>query len=457
MKIKLLKEWKPEDSDSTFAAGTILDVPKEEAARLFADEMADPYRVEAQKAAEPSPRVDIAKTVEKTVRQIIEATPAATPEPKIAKARGDVQPHVEVGEPEILKSKTFGFRSSGEFALCVADVAINGRLDERLATLKGFTKAPTGMSQLINTDGGYLVPPQFSDMIWDGMNKATDNLVGRADRYTVTGESLTFPANAETSRATGSRWGGARAYRISEAAQITSSKPTFREVKIAPKQTACLIYATDKLLRNAPALEAYISRAATSEIEFLSNDEVVNGVGGGQMLGLLASPSLVTVSKETGQAAATIVTANILKMWARLHPRSKANAVWLVNQEVPKELLQLNIAVGTGGSLVYMPPGGLSGAPYGTLFGRPVLETEYCAALGTVGDIILWDPTAYCYGTSGSVESAVSMHLRFDYAESVFRFMYADDGQPWLASAITPYKGTSGATLSTHVALATRA
>ena len=35
-----------------------------------------------------------------------------------------------------------------------------------------------------------------------------------------------------------------------------------------------------------------------------------------------------------------------------------------------------------------MPPGGLSAASYGTLFGRPVLTVEYCAALGDEGDII---------------------------------------------------------------------
>ena len=55
----------------------------------------------------------------------------------------------------------------------------------------------------------------------------------------------------------------------------------------------------------------------------------------------------------------------------------------------------------------------------------------------------------------GSVRSDISMHLRFDYAESAFRFMWEADGQPWLASALTPFKGSN--TLSTFVSLATRA
>ena len=39
--------------------------------------------------------------------------------------------------------------------------------------------------------------------------------------------------------------------------------------------------------------------------------------------------------------------------------------------------------------------------------------------------------------------------------ETVFRFVYRCDGQPAIASALTPYKGT-GNTLSPFVALATR-
>jgi HK97 family phage major capsid protein len=115
----------------------------------------------------------------------------------------------------------------------------------------------------------------------------------------------------------------------------------------------------------------------------------------------------------------------------------------------------LNEQVGTGGALVYMPPGGLSQAAYGSLYGIPVMPIEYAATLGTVGDIILADLSAYASGTQGGVDSAMSMHLRFDYAETAFRFMFAVDGQPWLASPITPYKGGSN-TLSPFVALATR-
>jgi HK97 family phage major capsid protein len=143
-------------------------------------------------------------------------------------------------------------------------------------------------------------------------------------------------------------------------------------------------------------------------------------------------------------------------MSSRIFASSYQNAVWYVNQNTLPQLYTMSIAVGTGGQLVFTPPGGLSAAPYGTLLGRPVVPIEQCAALGTVGDIILADLSkGYILAEKGGIQSAMSIHVRFEYAESVFRFILRMDGQPVRASALTPYKGSE--TLSHFVALATRA
>lgn len=47
------------------------------------------------------------------------------------------------------------------------------------------------------------------------------------------------------------------------------------------------------------------------------------------------------------------------------------------------------------------------------------------------------------------------MHLRFDYDEAAFRLVFRLDGQPWWASALTPYQGS--AAQSCFVTLAGRA
>ncbi len=314
------------------------------------------------------------------------------------------------------------------------------------------------MSQADPSSAGYLVAPEFSQRILDGLNEDSEALIGMTDQQRVTGESLTFNANAETSRATGSRWGGVQGYWIGEADEIASSRPKFRQVKVEPHELAVLIYTTDKLLRNSPAsLGQYVERAARDEINFMTGDAIVNGSGAGKPLGILESGSLITVAKESSQAASTIVHANISKMWARLHPRSRAGAVWLHNVDIEPALDSLFLPVTDVAGAENV--GGLTNLLFNqgqrTLKGRPLIASEYCATLGTKGDLILWDPTAYLTGIREGIRTAMSMHVRFVYAETAFRFMYEIDGQPWLNSALTPFKGSS--TLSTHVALAARA
>ena len=168
----------------------------------------------------------------------------------------------------------------------------------------------------------------------------------------------------------------------------------------------------------------------------------------------MSSGALVSVAKETGQAAATIVSKNIMKMWARRYVPAR-DYVWLMNQDCGPQLWDMQLPVGTGGVALYQPPGGLSQTPYATLMGRPVLEIEYAQTLGTTGDIILASLGEYQMIEKGGVEAASSIHVRFVYDESVYRFVFRCDGQSKWNAPLTPKNGTN--TVSPFVALAARA
>jgi HK97 family phage major capsid protein len=92
----------------------------------------------------------------------------------------------------------------------------------------------------------------------------------------------------------------------------------------------------------------------------------------------------------------------------------------------------------------------------GTIKGRPVLPIEQCAAIGDKGDIVLADFGSYLLADKNGMQMASSMHIMFLYDEMAFRITYRLDGQPVRDKAITPYKGTSGRTLSPFVTLAAR-
>lgn len=363
---------------------------------------------------------------------------------------GDAPSGVVVGDPNGMH-RPWG--SDSEFLAAVARAySPNSRgIDERLFG------AAQGMNQGVPSEGGFAVRPEFSNIIWNGMAADPLALLPMTDTYPVSGESLTFNANAETSRANGSRYGGIQGYWINEADQITKSKPKMRDVRIEPQELAVLVYVTDKLLNNAgPAIGQYVGRASTEEIVFMTGDAIVNGNGVGKPKGLLSSGCLVTVSKEGSQANGTFQKANANKMWARLHPRARGSAVWLMNPDVEPTLDDFNTPiknvagtenVGGFGTNIY-------NAEKNTLKGRPIIFCEFCQTLGTLGDVILTDLKSYVTGTRGGIKEAMSMHVRFEYAETAFRFMFAVDGQSWLASALTPFKGPN--TLSTSVVLQAR-
>jgi len=210
-------------------------------------------------------------------------------------------------------------------------------------------------------------------------------------------------------------------------------------------------------MSDAGALQSEMGVAFAEEMGFKLDDAIINGDGAGKPKGILSSSALISQAKETGQAADTVVVENIFHMWSRMIASSRANAVWYINQEVEPQLYSMVLSSGTAGVPVYMPAGGISGAPYGTLFGRPVIPIEQCAKLGDVGDVILADMKRYKLADKGGIKMASSMHVQFLTDEMAFRTTYRVDGQTERASAITPYKATAGNTLSNFVTIAARA
>ena len=188
---------------------------------------------------------------------------------------------------------------------------------------------------------------------------------------------------------------------------------------------------------------------------FKLDDAIFNGTGKGQPLGIVNSSALISVAKETGQVADTVVWENIVKMWGRIAIGSRLKSAWYINSEVEAQLMTMTQIVGTGGVPVYLPAGGASASPYGALLGRPVIPVEQCPKLGDAGDIILADMSDYIGIDKGGLETDTSIHVQFLYDEQVFRFRYRFNGCPYTNSAVTTYKNASS-TISPYVTLGAR-
>ena len=156
------------------------------------------------------------------------------------------------------------------------------------------------------------------------------------------------------------------------------------------------------------------------------------------------SPCLVSVTRiDANEIDAT----DIANMWSRRWAGVN-DYVWFANSSIFPQLINLVI----GNFPLLLPVnGGAQGDPSFSIYGKPYIETEYTAALGTTGDLMLASMSQYQTIRKGGVQSASSIHVQFLTDETAFRFIYRTDGQPLWNSALTPFD--AGNTLSPFVVL----
>lgn len=355
---------------------------------------------------------------------------------------------IEVGA-DLAASKPFASLGEQMFAIMRAGSP------ERVIDPRLSTGAVAGSSEKVASDGGFLVQQDFASEIIRRTYEIGE-ISSRVRRVPIGAGSNGLKINAikETSRVNGSRFGGVTMAWEGEGDTTTATKPKFRQIDMKLKKLIGLMYATDELLEDSTAFNAISTEVFAEETNFMVEAAIFEGNGAGQPLGISGHSSLVSVSKETGQAAGTIVAENVINMWSRCWGRSRKNAVWLINQDIEPQLFKMSLAVGTGGIPIYMPANGLADAPFATLMGRPVIPVEHASTVGTIGDIGLYDFSQYLMIDKGAPKQAVSLHVRFIYDEAAFRITYRVDGQPIWEAPLTPKKGSN--TLSPFVQLATR-
>lgn len=312
------------------------------------------------------------------------------------------------------------------------------------------------MNTLSPTAGGALVPATLVNRLMDEVNSDPISLLDRINLITGVQGSVEFLRPNDYDRTQGAVFGGATAHWTKEgdAPAYSTAKPDY--ITLEGRQLMALMRLTNKFIANAgPISEAFATRALSEAASFALNAAIFEGKGAGNApLGIMESGSLIAVSKETGQDAATVTAQNVIDMYARMLSRSKPRAVWLINPDVMPQLQVMAIGVGTAGFAGYMPPNGLSEAPFGTLLGRPLIEFPHCSELGKKGDIVLADLSQYIGVLNGSAAGVeVSLHLEFDKANSILRLLLEFDGQTWHNK---PHKPPKETTKSAFITLETR-
>lgn len=339
-----------------------------------------------------------------------------------------------------------GFSDHREFLTLVMAAGQTGRVED--PRLKFMTAGSDEQSTVSDPYGGFLIPAGFAPSALKVMAES-DPLGALTNKVPMATPQVSFNARVDKNHST-SVSGGFVVYRRAETQAVSSSRQQYEQVVLNANSLMGLAYASEEVLARSPiSFIALIEDGMRDEFPAKLFNERLNGTGVGQFEGVMNSPALIDVAKESGQAASTIVFENILKMSARCW--GYGNSVWVANHNCRVQLRSLTQAIGTAGVAVplFTNQDGVE-----RLDGRPIYFTEFAQTLGTSGDLMLLNLSQYLEGTLTNMQQAESMHVRFENHERTFKFWMENDGRGWWRTALTP---KNGSTLSPFISLATRA
>ena len=309
-------------------------------------------------------------------------------------------------------------------------------------------------SSVVPADGGFLVPETLRSQL---LQIALESSVVRSRATVVPMETarVPFPMIDSTTNV-GSVFGGMIGYWGEEGAALIESNPKFGRAELDAKKLTGFALVPNELLQDSLiSFAALIETLWPQALAFFEDLAFMAGSGVGEPSGFLGAgnSASVAVTKESGQAADTIVVENVIKMYSRMLPSSLARGIWVCSPEAIPELYTMALSVGTGGGPVMLT--NVAGPAPMTIFGRPLIVSEKAGRLGDRSDLSFVDLSYYLVGDRQTMTASSSTDWKFGNDQTAFRIIQRVDGRPWLQSAITPANG--GPTLSPFVEIADRA
>jgi HK97 family phage major capsid protein len=336
---------------------------------------------------------------------------------------------------------TGGFKSLGDFLVAVRKFSWDQHKDSRL-------KTAGHMAEGDDAQGGFLVPETWAAEIY---HAALEGAIVRPRATVIKSptDSLKVRKLVETSRVS-NLFGGVTFTLIAEAGDkvASTSKPALGELELTLHKLVGQMYVSNELEDDFGRFGDFMKLAFGQAIRFMEDDYFINGVGANQPLGILQAGCLISVPR---QAVNNVNIVDLGNMARRLLPDSWNRAVWLVNAEVLKELFQIVGPAANVGAIINLSER--------TIFGLPIIVSEKCPALGTLGDVILADFGAGHYVIADrEMRIAASRHTSygggtygFATDETSWKIVLRFDGQPLMTAALTPRNGRN--TLSPFVTL----
>lgn len=303
-------------------------------------------------------------------------------------------------------------------------------------TIKGHLKAALGLSEGVAADGGNLVPTEFMATVIEFATQQSP-ILSRVWRVPMNSLTLKIPRLTQSA---GSYFGGITLYWKDEAAQKTSTKPAFEQLTFTAKKLIGLIYMTDELIADSAInLVNYITGLFVRAFQYEMERVIIAGSGTGQPLGVTQDSNVNRVARQT---ASTVEYDDIVNMDAAIDENLR-DLSWMTRKATVAALRKLK---DTNSQPIfhadYATHLGQKTVP-DTMLGYPVYLTRNVPALGSEGDLILGDLSQYLLAMRQDITIDQSIHLRFDYDETVYRFVSRIDGMPAVPIAFARLKAAT--------------
>jgi HK97 family phage major capsid protein len=305
------------------------------------------------------------------------------------------------------------------------------------------TKA--ALAEASGSSGGYIVPPDFYQQL---LSIAAEESSFRQQAFVMPMASATlqFPyLDITTVPSAGNTpfFGGVIANWTSEAQTRTEVEPKFKMMELKAQELSGYSVSSNILLQDAAfGLEKFLFTLFGKAVAWYEEYAFLQGNGVGKPLGILSAGCVIKTGgtsghRDSGLGVVGISFGDISTMLSKFLPGSIASGrgCWYASPTCLPFLLQLKD--GANRALFVSIDQGAVKKPTWKLFGLPVHLTEKTPACGSVGDLMLVDPSLYVIGDRMMLEVAASEHVNFLANQMTWRFVQRVDGRPWLENTIT--------------------
>ena len=298
--------------------------------------------------------------------------------------------------------------------------------------------------------GGFIIPSDTSSQIHD-IGLETDFVMPKAWVVPMKTGEIKVPATQIGDHGT-NLMGGFIGYWKEEESALSEANPKVREIKLVAKKLTGLVKYSSELFHDSQGGQRAITSLCGRGLGWYRLKAWLSGSGSGEPQGVQAAACLVSVAKQNGQNADTIMYENILAMMAQFYMPGFMNSVWVTNPSCIPQLLSLSLSVGTGGAPIQPAMVPDKDGNF-ILMTRPVIFSEHAPTLGDANDLMLCDFSQYVIGLTEELRYDQSIHAAFTSDQIYSRIITRVDGSPLWDKALTL---ASGQEVSPFVGLAAR-